>query len=255
MVDTQQLREWTLYVTLSTQSHQRSLLLSQLTVTQGTAAAREVQSELFQYSHITMKKKKHKKQGEEIRGYIGWGLCNLFKEYWIKRFPDSICSSCVTQILFLSLVQFLFHRLGESVSRSFRILKMLTKLGIRENQSSGQELSVQHADVFRCLPQLAARKWIQIKRSQCVITFWVFCESKMKNRCVVKPQVTHSKRLKMNIKEIKLFKSHFTCSLSSLLGLWEVLRVVRGRKSRKPGTAPKPPGYREERTANKQSVI
>ena len=57
-------------------------------------------------------------------------------------------------------------------------------LGIRIRQ----ELSVQRADVFRCLPQLAARKWIQFKRSLHSV-WWCsgfLCESKMKYRCNVK---------------------------------------------------------------------
>ena len=46
-------------------------------------------------------------------------------------------------------------------------------------------------------------------------------------KCQTKPQVTHSERLKMDIKENKTVKSHFTCSLSSLLGFWVVLESFR----------------------------
>ena len=44
---------------------------------------------------------------------------------------------------------------------------------------------------------------------------------------LIKAQVTHSQRIKRNIEENKTVKPHFSCSLSSLLGFWVVLEVIR----------------------------
>ena len=63
-----------------------------------------------------------------------------------------------------------------------------------------------------------------------------------------------------NIEEIKLnktVKSYFTCSLSSLLGVWMVWEPFqffffrKSKKQNKNGTAPKPPRHRGETTTNK----
>ena len=69
---------------------------------------------------------------------------------------------------------------------------------------------------MNCQPLFGSGPWERAEK-------WLGVHARTRFETEVKSQVTHPKRLKMDIKENKTVKSHFTCSLSSLLGFWVVL--------------------------------